>query len=284
MNVQLCLNPSVLWNISDTDYFADHSAISNSMLNVALESMRRYHGMFVSHTIEPAPPSPEMVLGSLVHCMILEPDQVGDRWLIADCKVRSGREWQSALGRAESGGKTAVPEPVYEAAKLLADAVLADDGARSLIDAANLREQAIRWCDADTGLTRKAKIDMAILGPAGALIVDVKTTANPDPAAFARSCLDYGYHRQALTYSEGLAALTGHVAPVLFLCVGKKTPYDVAINQCGESLLTLARKETRDGMAMLRVAMEQGDWSSLWQRQRNLMGAPGWALKQAGIE
>src|SRR5690606_2321065 len=59
-------------------YHADHSRVSNSMLNVFLDpdgGRRKYEAYYVTHACEP-PTFEAADLGTLVHAMVLEPDTV----------------------------------------------------------------------------------------------------------------------------------------------------------------------------------------------------------------
>lgn len=103
------------------------------------------------------------------------------------------------------------------------------------------KEQGFLFEDENTKLPCKAKIDMVLKQN---LIVDFKTTSQPNEAAFLKSCIEYEYDRQAAFYSDAIRNFQKNLhshqiggrgnrcyREVKFIFVGiqKKAPYDIFI-------------------------------------------------------
>lgn len=82
-----------------------------------------------------------------------------------------------------------------------------------------VKEKAHYFRDEATGLPCKCRTDLLWRNR---LIVDVKTTSQPNREAFVESCRAYEYHRQAAFYLDGTGARR-----FMFVGLQKKTPYDV---------------------------------------------------------
>lgn len=89
----------------------------------------------------------------------------------------------------------------------------------------------------------------------GKRIIELKTTANASPAAFARSVINYGYHYQA----AGYRLLTG-INDYIWIAQEKTPPYLLAIYPAGESLLNTAEMELHDILKLHRNCCLNDDW------------------------
>ena len=110
--------------------------------------------------------------------------------------------------------------------------------ASDLINQQGPCEQAVRWIEEQAEVLSKAMRDKIACG--GTLIVDLKTSADPTPQGFAKSVVNFGYHRQAAWYLDGHAAATGNDAVgMVFIVVGKEPPHDVACYELDYEAITL---------------------------------------------
>ena len=85
---------------SAAEYHADYSRVSNSMLSVFRQSRRRYFQRFVEQSMPAPEPTAAMQLGSLVHTLLLEPDDAA-KLVVApkvDRRTKAGKEEWQAFG------------------------------------------------------------------------------------------------------------------------------------------------------------------------------------------
>jgi hypothetical protein len=61
-------------------------AISNSSLSILNYDPSYYYKVYISKEIEDKKESPALTLGSLVHCLMLEPDKISERYVISKLK------------------------------------------------------------------------------------------------------------------------------------------------------------------------------------------------------
>lgn len=100
------------------------------------------------------------------------------------------------------------------------------------------KEQGFLFEDKNTQLPCKAKIDMVLKQN---LIVDFKTTSQPNEAAFLKSCIEYEYDRQAAFYLDAVQTAKTPLfsrkkvesdrrkMKFIFVGIQKKAPYDIFI-------------------------------------------------------
>jgi len=256
---------------TNAQYHADLTHVGSTMLKTYRKSPARFHGLYVAGTIEPDPPAPAMVLGSLTHCLLLEPETFEHVFLVAKgCKVRRGKEWERIKAIAETEGKTPVFQAQLDHADAMARAVRANPVAAKLLRAEGaVVEQPIRWQD-DSGLKLKCKPDLLIddgdfrreLGLDCVLCCDLKTSETPRPEQFWWAAQKWGSLPQAALYVDGCRSVRDDDRPVrfVFIVVGKEAPFDVYTYYVESSDLEDARTANVDTICRLARSLETGVW------------------------
>lgn len=107
------------------------------------------------------------------------------------------------------------------------------------------KEQVNLFTDFNTGLDCKTKLD---LNHRNRLIVDLKTTSQPNYQRFVKSCLDYD--RQAAFYLDSINAKR-----FVFVCIAKKAPHGLFIFEPDRDFIQAGRQKYR---ALLRKWKEVG--------------------------
>ena len=168
-------------------------------------------------------PTPAQVFGTVVHAMILEPHK-------SHASLFSVKElnWTTKEGKLEKERLESIGLPIISAADLdkalrMRDAVWAHSHAAELLTGCRTEVEAT-WIGYEVKVRCKGGIDA--IGSSG--IVDVKTTIDASPEAFAKAIKQYGYYMQAAHYIDGVAEIEGGIAPFTFIAVEKQPPYAVA--------------------------------------------------------
>lgn len=177
--------------------------------------------------------TPDLVFGSLVHCLALEPHRLADLFAVEpedapkkptkaqiqawerfgnlakptrqqveahDRTVEAMRFW--AKWSKASAGKYTIDDADLTRARACLTGLHANPKCREWLALPGLSEVVVQWTDPDTGLPCKAKLDRVTR----AAILDLKTAADASADAFRRAAVTNGYHRQAAWYLDGLAA------------------------------------------------------------------------------
>ena len=131
-------------------------------------------------------------------------------------------------------------------------------------------EITMLWIDANTGLYCKARIDyisgvkineegqFEIVGPV--YIVDLKSTEDARPREFARSIANYGYHRQAGHYTNGLISLGIKGALFVFAAYERSAPYAASFTYASDAMLSQSREELSNLLNRLKACKSAEQW------------------------
>lgn len=145
------------------------------------------------------------------------------------------------------------------------DAVMAHPVACKLLTAApGDAELSVYWTDPETGELCRCRPDF---WRRDGILVDVKTTDDASPEAFARSLVNWRYHVQHPYYLDGVAqaikqAGASMVTPrhFLFLVVEKKAPHAVAVYRLNDESVDAGRREYRRDLDLYAKCRQANNW------------------------
>lgn len=249
--------------------------VSKSQLDKVAKSAAHY----LASLTEPKDETTAMRFGHAFHSAVLEPDA-------GHVVVEPSVNKRTNVGKAElesfhlsNSGKTIVSPEELEALKGMAASVRAHPAASALIyDGDGINEASAYWYDRTSGLLCRCRPDRfrRDLG----IIVDLKSTEDASPEAFAKSIANFRYHVQAPYYCDGTASATGQdVRGFVFVAVEKKPPYAVAVYQLDEQAIEEGRIIYRRDLMTLSEAKCTGNWSAYSERIETIT-LPRWAIKE----
>jgi hypothetical protein len=244
-------------------YHSDYSRLSPSMLSVLAKSPEEFHARFIAKTMK-TEPTEAMVFGTLLHTLIMEPETVDDRFIVAskvDRRTKEGKAaWSEFLSKAD--GKEIVSEDVFQMCLKASDSIAKHDQVAKFLGRKADIETPLPW--ELLGVPMKCRPD-AVYNDLR-LIVDYKTTGDASPKEFARSVFNFGYDRQAWCYREAIFQLTGEVFRFLFVVVNKEEPYTSAVYELGPSEMLGGEASACALVREYKRRIETDDWKSAWTR------------------
>jgi len=273
--------------MSSEEYHA-HPALGATMLETFRESRRKFHAIHITKTMAPKVSSPAMRLGTLVHMRLLEPgryiDAIGDPMpefapdgTIWNKRLKAHREaWAEEEFKRASGEP--VDLPTRNTVEAIAQSVLNNRHARRLLERHGEPEYSIFWTDPATGIECKLRVDWWSSIP-----IDIKTTRDSSPAAFAKQCVDLGYHVKRAHYMQGITAFAGPDLPMVHLAVGTEPPFSACcydLDDTDSMGVSLGLRQWRSAMQSLAECMESDQWDEPYERQIVTLRLPGWAFQQ----
>ena len=225
---------------------------------------------------DPEPSKPAFIFGGAAHCAILEPERFDERYGVFD-GTRRGKEWDR--WQAENPDRLSLKPSEMERVRRVADAVIGPNGhrvARTMLRGGRV-EEATTWTDEVTGLRCKGRLDY--IRPD--VVVDLKTTRNPDPQKFERDAASYGYIAQCAFYHDGAKAarrIDGRERPYI-IAARSDDDFDVAVFQLTESTLDVGRRIYRSLLQRLMECTTANYWPGVAPQVVQL-GVPPWASAQ----
>lgn len=271
--------PGIYENIPFAEY-CEWDAISNSELSLFDKSPRAYHkGSWKE-------PTTSMRVGSLDHCLLLEPAKFAARYTVqpdfhldeanctADGRQTTSKATSYVKAKAKAfgdlnAGREVVEQSWYDNALSLLTEVEANETAAAILFANQPAEVSILW--EERGLPMKARIDK--LGDG--ILVDLKTTN--DACNFACTIARYGYHRQMAHYQRGWHALTGESRACWLVAVEPNPPHTVLAAPLSDDALS----EGHAARARLLDGLEACLFCDVWPAKPNpkYWELPAWATE-----
>lgn len=231
---------------------------------------------YLQAVLNPPERTPAMLIGSALHCRVLEPDQFSSRYAVApsglDRRTKSGKEAWAAF-EAESTGKDILTAEQAEQIEGMATALLAPGSVSAkLLTRCDHREQVIHWNDLHTDLHCKGVVDA--FGADFAL--DIKTTDDASSQSFSRTLYNYQYHGQAAFYVDGLRQCGSPISDFLFVVVEKAPPFGVCAYSCTEEVLGAGRLLYQRLLVKHAECLAAGEWHGYINRVQDIY-LPTWA-------
>jgi hypothetical protein len=248
------------------------------------------------------PKSKALAFGIAGHCKLLEPTRFKEQYAIkgqCEGKTKAGKQCENwgavrVCGHWYCG--THEPEATPDVVETLTDTesetldrmagkVFAHP-AVALLRQNGGCEVSIAWTDRTTGLKLKGRLDKWIPEcrlpgdtQAWPAILDLKTVRSCDPRLLAMEIEEFGWHRRAAMYRDGIETLTGHVPDYLLVCILKTPPYSVVVKQLGEESLRGGRDEYRDLLKTWKNCLKTGKYPG-YGDDIDTADVPEWKLKE----
>lgn len=257
---------SAVYAMTDEEYHAQRG-LSCSQAKLLLDCPARYlHRLFSGEDN-----AAHFDLGSAAHRLVLgagKPLAVidgFDDWRKADAKA--------ARAAAYDAGRVPLLRKDYDQVEAIAAALKAHTTAAALL-AVGQPEVSIAWQDA-TGIDLRARLDWW-RDDARAICVDVKTTTDASPRAFARTVANLRYHLQAAWYGEGARIVFDlEQAPhFVFVAQEKDPPYITAVYELDDDALDAGRRLMRKAIDTFVECDRTDTWPAY---PATVLSLPRWA-------
>lgn len=202
-----------------------------------------------------------MVLGSLVHTLVLEPDSFKAEYAIApqvNARTKAGKAELEEFKKANAG-RTIITSDQHAHALRMRDAVFKTDASAALLMQDNLEFEGSGYWDCQWSGERckyrpDARSDLAM--------IDLKTCGeSPDYDTVIKQVLRFNYHTSAAHYLEGDAQVRGtdHGHFVLIF-VSSVEPFEVGVYTLDPDFIELGRRMNRRWLRELRHCLSEDRW------------------------
>lgn len=221
--------------------------------------------------------TPALRIGRLFHNVVLEPDSIN--LAVApkvDRRTKVGKAtWEAFL--AQHKDSQVVTEDEHALIMGMRDSVMLHPIAKALFELEGMFEHSVYWQNEESGLLCKCRPDWWI--PEKQIIVDLKTTLDARPWAFARDSAKYRYHVQNAFYDEGVGSVALSQG-FIFVVVEKDPPYAVAVYQLDDQAIMAGQIMYQEELNVLADCQSTGTYPAYSDRIE-VLSLPKYTIQEA---
>lgn len=202
--------------------------------------------------------TPQMLLGSLVHAMILEPDTIESEYVMSpkfDMRKKEDKEAKAKFD-ADNEGKKVIDPDTWQAAADIAGAVYDSPKCVSILSKLDMREAHFKYD------YKKLPVNGYIDGIGKnndiPFVLEIKTSITSNPSDVVKDFYNKKYYLQAGIYRKALEVMgLTDKAPVVYIVVENKAPHIVSVFMATEEYVEYGIKEFD------RLISEFSEWQKL---------------------
>lgn len=264
-------NPIIMTN---AEYHAN-PAVSKSDLDLINRSPKYYR--YVKDN--PRESTPAMLLGSVVHKLVLEPESFASEYAVCpavDRRTKAGRETYQAFVDSLHDGVEVITDDIYKTALAMAESVKNHQIAANILQGGQA-ESSYFW--EESGIQCKCRPDY--LRTDIKCVIDLKTTQNSSPESFMKSAYDYRYHVQAAWYLRGLKVCGVGVETFIFIAVEKEPPYTVCAHAADDLMIQLGEQVAIENLRTYAECRNTGIWYG-YEKEPEIhsLSLPDWVIRK----
>ena len=258
----------IIAGMSNADYHA-HDSISKSGIDLIARSPAHFRYQ------EKREPTRAMVIGSALHAAVLEPELFASQYmLLRNVTDRRASEYKQAVAVHGADFVLTGSEADYVAG--MQETVRSHPYAGRVLSDPGRAELSVITTDPVTGVAVRCRFDW--LTDAGKP-VDLKTTLDARPDAFARSVANYRYHVQAAFYSDVWQWETGETLDrFVFLAIEKSMPHALAPYMLDDEAIAEGRRLYREALNLYADCLDRDEWPG-YDAQPQWLCLPAWAVE-----
>lgn len=219
--------------------------------------------------------SDALVFGKLAHCMLLEPEELEKRFVVADCgaKGRDTAAYRKFIKDFADPRIIVSSEEWERAGKMIAN-LRGHKLAASIIAGAKT-EMPIVWRDDQTGLLMKCKVDAIKRTKNGIVVIDYKTSG--DMESFIKWPHKNSYYLQDAVYRQAIFEKYGeYPSEFVFIMQSKKPDEEEMIAILRYSFEDVEYAKDRARYLTDTIAEKYKQWletkdDSIWQPYPNII-------------
>lgn len=266
---------------------------------------------FLHYLTAPRKKTPQMLLGTVVDCMILTPEdfdsmfyfapkdapkrptsaQIGAKYMQPGTKEYDAGKAKDVLDRLEwwnkfeksCEGKLFVDDITHEKAKRMKESCDNSQLAQELLSQISQTQETIYFTHPETGIRCVVKMD----GRGDGLVMDLKTAASPAPDDYSRSAFDLRYDIQcgiSLKAMEVAHFTKSYNTKFAHLILESVAPFTCDVRYADDNFKKVGLGEYDRLMSELKFCQEENLWRTGFEFKRffdktGTLSLPGYAFK-----
>jgi len=232
-------------------------------------------------------PTPAMIFGNLVDCLLLQPERFKDRFVFGPEVKKSTKEgrviWESFMETEIANKQSVIKEEDVEKAKKVVEVVKTNPKTQWLYEATNSVQKKLTWTDKKTGIPLIGYLDADAEKNKKAIIWDLKITTDASEEGWMKQAFNMDYHIQAGTYWRGYAQNTGKFPDFYHIVCEDKEPFAVNTFLASNRFLALGKQQYRNALDRIKHCVDKDCFDMGYEFLNEIgysqLDLPSWALK-----
>lgn len=229
--------------LTNTEYHA-RPELSASQVKLLLDNPYKFLNNIPIHQ------TPDMLLGSVIHKLILESEDFDDEYSVLpplDARTKEGKAIKVKFEEAaKATEKTLITNTMFETAHHAAEAVLMSKAGKLL---RNGQAEQSYFAELE-GVKVRCRPDYYLASRK--TIIDIKKCADASLDGFTQANIKYKYYIQASFYRDLMEAIGKPIDHFIFVCIETKSPFMVGIYKLSETTLEYGQKKYKDAIEILK--------------------------------
>lgn len=240
----------------EPEHYHAHPANGSSDIKLAYRDIYAYREKQMGRAPQ-TEPTPAMTLGSVFDLMLTEPDAFDERFVVLEKGARKPKDEKREVIRDQGQYSIATVNAMLEE-------IHKHKVARAVLDlgATRCQTQASYFATVK-GVQAKCRPDVLHRN----YCVDIKTTADASPTAFARQAIRLGYHIQQEWYTRILQQNKRVVERFYFVVVQTSWPFTVGVYTLPATALVYADVCIQKACNKIIRGHEKNDWLNQTHRE-----------------
>lgn len=261
----------VVADMPEHEYHAVN-ALGSSLVRELIQSSPRH---VIERIRNPKPASESQVLGSALHCAILQPHLYMEKfavWPGGDRRRKEVRE-QYEQFTANNGNKAILSSEQGEQVERMVVEIMDHPAAKALLQRTVAREISLFHNDI---VPTKARLDAYGHG----IVVDIKTTrGSASKNGFEKAIAQWSYGIQAAAYQRVLDALNIPCNHFVFIVVETEAPHCVGVYELEDEVIDLYSPKVERALELWADCVSKDEYPA-YSREVEKIGVPAWLRRQ----
>lgn len=233
------------------------------------------------------PPTPALLFGGLVDCLLFTPEEMKVRYAVSpgfDRRTKEGKAGHE-LFQSTALNKLIVTEEDVILAKVIVERIKIHPLSQPLYESCTFNQRKLKWTDKETGLPLVGYLDAGSEIDGQTIVWDLKTAQDASDEEFQRDAGKYGYAIQAHAYSLAYIMNSGTFPDFRFVVAEKEQPFAINVFRPDNRFMEYGKKIYRKALDRIAFCYENDcfdlDYDFMCTPGYNQLSVPGWLLKNA---
>ena len=266
----------------DPDY-RSHPAEAQSYIKHILKSPAHY----IASKEKKWPATPNMEIGTAVHCMVLEgPDTFDSQYIMKPANIKlntkEGQAWKKENQDRKILSNSDTARSWDTIIGISSRMMQLPEFRGNQPDYRKFNEVSIYW-ESEEGISCKARLDRVVVAEDYVEVIDIKTTDSVDPKKFNSKVHSLNYLFQAGWYGEAAQRAYNLPPRFKFVAVEREPPYTAAYFPVSEDMMSEAMSQCVHAREILKGCQESGSWAEP-EVVNHPLKLPDWYISPVAVD